>query len=374
MNKIKFNKPFYDVGEIENLRKYLLGGVDFRQTVAGHLKRATGAVKVIPTAGAAAAMDAYFAAMNFPSGGEVAMPSFTFPSAANSVVNAGLRPVFTDIDQRTLVMDQGCLKEGLSKRTVCIMPVHYGGASMDMDSLMEISLEYGIPVFEDAALSYGAFYKGRHLGTIGDAGALSFHATKNISGDGGGALLLNGMNVDDAFEEILADGTDRPAFNRGEVAAYTWRRAGRGGAMTGLTAAVLAAQLEKEDDIRRRRKIVWDAYYSGLKKLAGSGVFELPSIPPYNTNNYHVFHLGFKDRKARDVVAGELAAAGVEAFIHYMPLHSSSMGASLGYRRGDLPVTESAASGLLRLPMHAWLDSGDVDGICKLIARAVAHV
>lgn len=369
--KIEFNRPFYGEEEAGNLCKYMQEGKDFSDDVQKNLKTITGAEIVFLTGSASTAMEIYLASGLIPVGSEVIIPSFTYPAAANVVLSAGLKPVFADINPDTLVMDLNDVKGKITVDTSCIMPVHYGGASIDMDELMKLAASADVLVVEDAALSIGANYKGRHLGTLGDAGVISFHRTKNISGEGGGALFIKDPDKSHVFEEMLESGTDRRAFLRGETPAYSWQRPGRGINMSPLSAAVLAAQLEKLPAIAKGRKHRWELYFKELSEIAKSGAIKLPAIPRYNTNNHHVFHILFSDNMTREKVRNSLKDNEINAVIHYMPLHSSPYGRKLGYSREDCPVSEEIAGRLLRLPMHMYLTDEDISLICKVVRRAL---
>ena len=372
MNKeIKFNIPFYGKEEHKNIMEYLEKNRDFKTLVAKHIKNTTSAASVLLASGATSAMDAFFAGANLPQGSEVIIPSFTFPSAANVVLRAGLIPVFADIDIKTLVMDISDVKKKITAKTSCIMPVHYGGVSMDMDVLVQILDGQDICIFEDAALAYGGFYKNRHLGTIGEAGVMSFHSTKNISGDGGGALLVNNSDDEELYSNILANGTDKLAFLRGDVSEYSWQTTGAGAEMSGLTSALLYSQLKKDIEINSKRETLWNGYMTNLKSTKIEDFASLPEIPEYNTNNYHVFYVMFKEASFRENIRTELVSDGIQAYIHYKPLHSAAMGHKLGYTDTELPVTRKASDCILRLPLHMHMDLTDVEYVCEKLLAAV---
>ncbi len=371
--KIEFNKPFYDDRDFQNIEKCLKSGRDYKEDVIGHLLGATGAGSILLTSGATSAMDLFFAGAALPQNTEVIMPSFTFPSAANAILRAGLKPVFADIDEKTLVLDINDVKNKISGQTSCIMPVHYGGVSMDMDELFLVAEKLGICIFEDAALSYRGYYKGKHLGTMGSAGVISFHSTKNISSDGGGALLLRDQEKIELYPELLANGTNKPSFVRGEVNEYTWQQPGAGTEMSCLTAALLNAQLEKDEEILSGREELWNGYYAILKSADVNEFADLPVVPDYNTNNFHVFYLVFKTAAIREHVRLTLKKSGIQAYIHYKPLHSSPMGQKLGFMVADLPITISVSKRLLRLPMHMHMSLSDVEYVCEIIMAAVKN-
>ncbi|HPQ47891.1 MAG TPA: aminotransferase class I/II-fold pyridoxal phosphate-dependent enzyme [Clostridia bacterium] len=371
--RIEFNEPFYGEEEAKNLREYIVEGRDFTKDVRKMLGEVTKSKKIFLTGSASSAMEIFLASGLLEAGSEVIIPSFTYPAAANVVLSAGLKPVFADISPDTLVIDMDDIRKKITKKTSCIMPVHYGGASVDMDVLLELAGDENLLVVEDAALSIDAYYKGGHLGTLGDAGVISFHRTKNISGEGGGALIIRDSGNSHIFEEMLESGTDRKAFLRGETKAYSWQRPGRGMNMGPLSAAVLAAQLGKLPAISRGRRRIWEQYRDELSELAREGTVGLPVVPDFNENNHHVFYVVFNDSMTREKVRTHLLEKGINAVIHYMPLHSSPYGRKLGYMPADCPVSEEIAGRMLRLPMHMNLSEEDIALTCRLVRRALGR-
>jgi dTDP-4-amino-4,6-dideoxygalactose transaminase len=231
----------------------------------------------------------------------------------------------------------------------------------------------GIVLIEDAALSLGAEYKGKPLGTLGNASTVSFHKTKNVSSEEGGALIIRDEGIVDKVDLVYENGTDRRAFLRGEIPFYSWKEAGLNAGMSNIHAAILCAQLEKRKDIQDRQAQVFEVYMKYLSPLAKKYGFKLPVIPEYNTNNVHVFYIIFKDEAQRRKVKTHLNRQGIEAVIHYVPLHQSHMGEELGYSPKDLPNSLMVSKCLLRLPMHARLKETDCRHIAKQIGEALCE-
>lgn len=183
-------------------------------------------------------------------GDEVIMPSFAFVSTANACALRGGVPVFVDIRADTWNIDETLIEAAITPRTKAIMVVHYGGVACEMDTIMAIAAAHGLAVVEDAAHAFGATYRGRVLGSIGDLGTLSFHATKNIQCGEGGALLVNDPSLRERAEIIREKGTNRGRFFRGEVDKYTWVDVGSSYLPSEILAAFLTAQLDAFDEIR----------------------------------------------------------------------------------------------------------------------------
>jgi dTDP-4-amino-4,6-dideoxygalactose transaminase len=240
-----------------------------------------------------------------------------------------------------------------------------------MDEILATAAAPGIVVVEDAAQALGATYKGRPLGTIGHLGAFSFHVTKNLMCGQGGALVVN----DERFAEraaVLADeGTDRERFVRGEVDKYSWNDVGSSFRASEIAAAFLWAQLEAAAAIDERRQAIYAYYQEALAPLAARGIVRLPATAPECRHNAHLFQLVLPDAKTCTALHAHLARHGIQAVRHYVPLHASPMGRRLGYRLGDLPVTEDVSERLLRLPIWVGLEPRDLDRIVAAIAAGL---
>ena len=303
-------------------------------------------------------------------GDEVIMPSFTFASTANAFVLRGATIVFVDVDPDTLNVDPQRVADAVTPRTRVIVAVHYGGVGCDMEALGAVAREHRLLLVEDAAQGIGAALEGRALGAIGDLGTLSFHETKNISCGEGGALLVNDPALAERAEILQEKGTDRQRFARGEVSHYTWVDVGSSFVMSDVVAALLAEQLERVEPITTARLAIWDAYHAAFEGLERDGVVRRPVIPPGVQHNAHLYRLMLSDRAARDAVIARLAADGISAYFHYVPLHSSPAGRRFGRVHGPIDVTDSAAGRLVRLPLWVGLGDDDVARVAQGIAAA----
>jgi dTDP-4-amino-4,6-dideoxygalactose transaminase len=303
---------------------------------------------------------------------EVIMPSYTFVSTANAFRLRGARPVFVDIRPDTLNMDETLLEAAITPETTAIVPVHYAGVACEMGAIMEVSARHGVPVVEDAAQGVDATWNGRFLGTMGDLGTYSFHETKNVMCGEGGALLVNNEQYLQRAEIILEKGTNRAQFLQRMVDKYTWVDVGSSYLPSDMLAAFLYGQLEQRETIKRRRRQLWEAYAEGLTPLAERGLIELQEIPRECGSNHHMFFLLVRDPEERTALIAHLEKGSINAVFHYVPLHTSPMGRKLGYRPGDLPVTERQSGRVLRLPMYATLTSDDQRFVIDQIHRFYA--
>lgn len=300
-------------------------------------------------------------------GDEVVMPSFTFVSTANAFALRGAKPVFADVDPATLNLDPGDLAARITPRTRAVVPVHYAGVGCDMAAIGELAERHGLAVVEDNAHGLFGAYRGRPLGTFGALAALSFHETKNVTCGEGGALVLNDRSLVARAEVLREKGTDRSRFFRGEVDRYTWREVGSSYLPADLLAAFLLGQLEARERIQERRRQLWLRYRDGLDAWCRAGGAQPPAVPPDREPAWHLFHLLMPAPESRDRLIAHLRERGVLAVFHYLPLHLSPVGLRLGGREGELPVTESAAARLIRLPLFPGLADAEQERVIEAV-------
>lgn len=351
----------------EALRGRTAGDGPLGRLVERRLAHLLGAERVLLTTSCTHALELALLAMGIGPGDEVICPSFTFVSTANAILRVGARPVFAEIEPRTLGLDAADVARRLTPNTAALLPVHYAGVAPDMESLLALARSKGLRVIEDAAQGLGATWRGRPLGTLGDMGCLSFHETKNITCGEGGALVVADSALAARAEVIREKGTNRSAFLRGEVDKYTWVAEGSSYLLSDVLAAILDAQLDRFDEIQSRRRHVSERYQAELADWAGAHGVRLTENFPERTPNHHIFLLLFPDERSRNACMDHLKRLGVLATFHYVPLHSSPFGRTLVPNDLELPVTDQVARTLLRLPLHALLTEEDVDRVVAAV-------
>ena len=372
---IRFHAPWYDEREFAAVRAALeahsAGDGPVGRRVEGRLSEMLGGRRVLLTTSCTHALELALLALGIGPGQEVICPSFTFVSTANAALRVGARPVFADIEDRTLGLDPNDVERRLTPRTAAILPVHYAGVAPDMQALLDIAKRRGLRVVEDAAQGIAASWRGRALGTLGDAGCLSFHETKNLSCGEGGALVVSDPELAKRAEIVREKGTNRAAFFRGEVDKYTWVAEGSSYVLSDVLAAILDAQLDKLAEIQSRRAAIVARYRAGLAGWAAERSVELPAQLPEREPNHHIFFLLYADTARRDRALQALRADGVMATFHYVPLHSAPHGRRISAEQ-ELPVTDRVAGTLLRLPLHPRLSDTDVDRVIEAVRQAGA--
>jgi len=301
-------------------------------------------------------------------GDEVIVPSYTFVSSALAFVRQGARIIFADSCSDNPNIDPDKIEALITDKTKVIVPVHYAGVACDMDKIMDIANRHNLFVVEDAAQAIDSYYKGRPLGGIGHFGCFSFHETKNVTAGGeGGLLIVNDEQYIRRAEIIWEKGTNRAEFFRGMVNKYGWVDTGSSFLPSEINSAFLYAQLESLDTIQSRRKAIWRQYFDGLKDLQEKGYFSVPDIPPYATNNGHMFYLVCRSLDERTQLISYLKENGVGAVFHYLSLHLSDYYRSVESYIPDLQNCDKFADRLLRLPMFYELTDEEVNRVISLI-------
>ncbi|MBX6362817.1 MAG: DegT/DnrJ/EryC1/StrS family aminotransferase [Gemmatimonadetes bacterium] len=292
-------------------------------------------------------------------GDEVIVPAFTFFATAGAVWNAGLRPIFADVDPRTFNVTAETVRAVLSDRTRAIVVVHLFGQMADMPPILALARDRGLAVVEDAAQAFGARQEidgeWRAAGTLGDVGTFSFFPTKNLGGFGDGGLLTTG-------DDELADRLRKLRVHGGRQ-MYHHEMVGTNSRLDALQAAVLSAKLPHLDgwaEARRRNAGAYD------ERLAGVPGVTTPTALP---RNHHVYNQYTIRTERRDELKRRLDDCGIGNAIYYpVPLHLQECFAPLGYRAGDLPVSERAAREVLSLPVYPELSGAQLDEVASEIA------
>jgi dTDP-4-amino-4,6-dideoxygalactose transaminase len=354
MTVIPFNKPFivgkelYYVAQAVTLGNLGNNG-EFTRKCCTLLETQFGIGKVLLVPSCTAALEMAAILCDLEPGDEVIMPSYTFVSTASAFVRVGAKPVFVDIREDTLNIDEDLIEAAITPQTKVICVVHYAGVACEMDRIMEIARRHNLRVVEDAAQAVNSFYKGRALGSIGDLGCYSFHETKNFICGEGGALCVNDPALVERAEIIRDKGTNRQRFFRGEVDKYTWVDLGSSYVPSELCSAFLYAQLEEMERISLRRKEIYATYQRLFRPLEKAGLLRMPVVPEGCKTNSHLFWVIFASAEVQGHVLSMLNARNIRAVFHYVPLHTSPMGHTLCEPK-SLPVTDSVSRSLLRLP------------------------
>jgi dTDP-4-amino-4,6-dideoxygalactose transaminase len=374
--KIPFNWPHMTGKELNyiaeaHLNGSLAGDGPFTKHCHRWLEEWTGCNKALLTHSCTAALEMAALLIDIQPGDEVIMPSYTFVSTANAFVLRGGIPVFVDIREDTLNLDERLIEEAITPRTRAIVPVHYAGVSCEMDTIISIAKNHHLKVIEDAAQGVMASYKGRSLGSIGNLGAYSFHETKNVISGEGGALIVNDPGLAIKAEIIREKGTDRSRFFRGEVDKYTWQEAGSSFLPGELIAAFLWAQLQEARSITKKRLDAWNYYDHLLKGYSIDDKISRPFVPKECEHNAHMYYILLASEIDRASVLDQLKSSGINAVFHYVPLHSAPGGLRYGRVHGNMTNTNHQSSQLIRLPIWCGITSGQQERVVEMLYKAL---
>ncbi len=286
-------------------------------------------------------------------GDEVVTVPFTFYAGVEAIAQTGATPVFVDIQPDTLNMDPDKLEAAITPRTKAVMPVDLFGLPADMDAVKAVADAHGVPVVEDACQAWGASYKGRRAGGLGDLGVFSFFPTKNLGGFGDGGLVIG--HDADLVQKV------RELRFHGSKDKKTFTHIGFNSRLDEVQAAILRLELEVVDTWNARRAQVAAWYDAHLPREVLR-----PCVPDDCT---HVYHLYMIRHPRRDAIAAACKERQVDCAAYYVtPCHLQPVFADLGHKLGDFPVTDAAAETNLALPMHPNLTEEQV----KEVAAAVA--
>ena len=369
---IEFNKAPFTGREIAYMQEAmnghkLCGDGPFTKKCHAFLTERFGAAAAFLTTSCTHALEMAALLAGVGPGDEVILPSYTFCSTADAFVQRGATLVFTDIRPDTMNLDEKKIEAAITPRTKAIAVVDYAGIACEMEPIREIANHYHLTIVEDAAQGFGASYKGKPLGMLGDFGCFSFHETKNISMGEGGALLLPDLSHREAAEIIREKGTDRSRFFRGQVDKYTWVDYGSSYLPSDLGAAYLYAQLEVCDEINADRMRTWNHYDEALRPLAEKGLLDVPCIPEGCVHNAHMYYIKARDLAERTALIAHLKANNVQAVFHYIPLHSAPAGRKYGRFSGADEFTTKESERLVRLPLYYGLTEEDSETVIRAV-------
>jgi dTDP-4-amino-4,6-dideoxygalactose transaminase len=296
-------------------------------------------------------------ALGLKSGDRVVTTPNTYIATAMSLSLHGIAPVFCDIETKTYNMDPERLKDLLEREKgikLCI-PVHLYGHPCNMDEITGICNKYGIGILEDACQAHGSLYKGKKVGTFGDASAFSFYPTKNLGCYGDGGIVLT--NSRPVYEKAIM------LRNHGQQGRHVHVMEGHNSRLDELQAAFLRYKLKKLDEWNEKRRMIASWYVRELK--------DTPVILPREEEwARHVYHLFVIRTKQRDELMKYLAGKDITTLVHYpTPIHLQKAYSSLGYGKGSFPNAEEVADEIVSLPLYPSLTEEEVGYVCTCIRK-----
>jgi dTDP-4-amino-4,6-dideoxygalactose transaminase len=308
-------------------------------------------------------------------GAEVIVPAMTFVATANAVVHAGGRPVLADVDRETMCLDAVDAARRIGPRTRAIIPVHFAGRACAMEAILSLSRRHQLAVIEDCAHAVETLYRGRHVGTLGDLGAFSFYATKNVVTGEGGMVATADDERAARIKRLALHGLSADAWRRFSDEGYRHYEVVEPGFkynMMDLQAALGVHQLARVEENLRRREEIWARYEDAFTELP---VLLPPPPEPETRHARHLFTLLLdleRLRVGRDEVMGALHRQNIGTGIHYRALHLHPFYRdTFGYARGDFPASEWISERTLSLPLSPKLTDGDVEDVAFAVSRTL---
>lgn len=372
--KIPLGRPVFNELEKEAVLKvfdspWVLNGPKVRE-FEEKFKEYTGAKYASAVGSCTAGMHLSLSALGAGKDAEVLLPAFNFIADGLSVLQAGLRPVFVEVDPETGNMDPKDFEKRVSSKACAVLALHYAGFPSNMDAILRIAEKYGIKVIEDASHSAGASYGNKKIGAIGDATSFSFGPLKTLCSGMGGMVTSNDENIIKKVNSLRSYGMDKSMWDRKDEQmpwSYSISDLGHNFRMTDFQAAMGIVQLEKLDNFLRRREKIKNIYDEAL---SGLGVFEFfkPVSKAKPAPLYYSVKLSPKKTGLRNKLALHLLSQGIGASVHWdPPLHLHPLFQKEGCREGDFPATEDLSRRVISLPLHPMMTDEDVDFIVQII-------
>ena len=357
MKKIKLFDPAIDEHEVKKVVKTLRSGFWASGAGSGQVHEFETKFKTFIHSKSCVAVNSGTAALHLAAslcnikGKEVILPSLSFVSTAHAIMYNGGKPVFVDVDPHTLCIDPEEIKKKISKKTKCIIPVHFGGMPVNIKKIQKLS-NPNVMIIEDAAHACGSEYNGKKIGSHGDFVCFSFHPIKNLAMPTGGLISINNHNHKKMTEDLKSKRWCGIS-NRRHV-DYDVDKIGWNFYMNEFSAAIGLVQLEKIQKMNNIRKSIAKIYEKELNLFK--------KIPFTKTCAYHLYWICVKDRK---FFRKKLLEKGIETGIHYKPIHQMSL-----YKKSiKLPITEKIAKEIVTIPIHPNLTQSQIDYIVKIINR-----
>ncbi len=299
------------------------------------------------------ALEIAIASLELPENSEIIVPSNSFVSTAEAVVNSGHKVRFVDIDPNTYLITPEIIQENINKNTRAVIPVHLYGHPCDMDEILEVAKQHDLKVIEDCAQAAGGNYKDKKIGTIGDIGCYSFYPGKNLGACGeGGGITTNNEKYVERIHSLRNHGSKERYFH--DEIGYNYR-------MGGLEGASLSVKLDYIESWNNKRRSIAKKYH---EEIINSKV-TLQVVPDYADGVHHLFVVTVEDKQA---FVNHLAENNINAAYHYpIPCHLQKAYSYLGHKKGDFPKSEYLAFNCISLPMYAELTDYQVEKVIRIV-------
>lgn len=306
--------------------------------------------------------------LNIRDGDEVITTPFSFIASANSILFERARPVFVDIDENTLCMDVNQIRKKITPKTRAILPVHIFGHPCQMDKIVEIAERYNLVVIEDACEAIGAEFKGKKVGLFGSMGVFGFYPNKQITTAEGGMIVTDDEGIATLCRSMRNQGRDN-----GDESGLCHKRLGYNYRMSELSAALGVVQMERLEEILKRRQRIAELYNEKLNKIEG---IKIPYVISGVKMSWFVYVIRLDTERFseddRDVIIRKLNNEGIGCRAYFPPIHLEPFYVEMfGYKKGDFPVTEEVSRSTIALPFYNNLSKTQIDYICERLGKIV---
>lgn len=309
-------------------------------------------------------------ALGIGKGDEVITTPFSFVSSANCILQEGAKPVFADIDEKTLNINPEEIEKRISKKTKAILAVDVFGHSADWDAILRISKKHNLSLIEDSAEALGGEYKGRRCGSFGDASIFSFYPNKQITTGEGGVVLTDDKKIAELCQSMSSQGRK---VEGGEWLEHV--RLGYNYRLPEIQCALGLAQLSRIKEILKKRERAAALYNKKLKVVEG---VEIPFISPDVKITWFVYVIKLSKehtRAERDKVISLLDRKGIESRPYFQSIHLQPLYKTMfGYKKGDFPVTESVSDRTIALPFFSNITKEEIDYVVKILQDAMKKI
>lgn len=306
-------------------------------------------------------------------GDEVITTPMSFCATANAILHAGARPVFVDVEEDTGNINAELIENSITERTKAIIPVHLYGQMADMKKIKEIADKYNLKIIEDAAHSIEAERDGIKPGQVSFTACFSFYATKNITSGEGGAIITNNQEIAELLRMLRLHGIDKSAIDRYTKRYQHWDMPVLGWKynMDNIQAALLIGQLERIDELWKRREHLWRLYEDELRGIKD---IKLLKTVPNSRHARHLFTVLVPSGK-RDEILWRLQEAGIGVAVNYRPIHLLSYyRKTFSYKEGDFPVAEDIGARTISLPFYPLLKEEELKTVCNTLKKIMEEI
>ncbi len=376
--KIPFHKAELSNEEIEAASEVIRSGwltmgektFEFERNFSAY----TGALHTIAVNSCTAALHLALKAADIKAGDEVLIPAMTFIATWEVITYCGAVPVLCDVLKDSFLIDSSEIEKKITAKTKAVIPVHYGGESCDMDSIMAIARKHKLIVIEDAAHALPTMYKDGMIGTIGDITCFSFYATKTLTTGEGGMITTSNSEWADRMRRLRLHGITKDAWNRYSDKGsweYDVSEAGYKYNITDIASAIGIEQLKKSDELNLRRRAIALKYN---KAFSESKLLNLWQVRDHDECSWHLYPVRLKSDALiinRNEFIIELKNRGIGTSVHYIPMYRFSVFKDSGYTEKDFPGCEDIFSRVVSLPIYPGMNDEEIDYVIENVAEVL---